>query len=96
MKFELVTPQKLVFSADDVSYVQVPGVEGDFGVLPGHMPFISTLREDAPLSVRHHDGRVDKYIIHGGYVEVAGDLKDKTVVTALVEEIEEEEHLASE
>ena len=41
--FELVSPEKLLFSAE-VDMVVVPGSEGDFGVLPGHSPFISTVR----------------------------------------------------
>lgn len=41
--FELVTPERLVFSGE-ATQVVVPGTEGDFGVLAGHAPFISTLR----------------------------------------------------
>jgi F-type H+-transporting ATPase subunit epsilon len=41
--FELVTPERLVFSGE-ASQVVVPGAEGDFAVLAGHAPFISTLR----------------------------------------------------
>jgi F-type H+-transporting ATPase subunit epsilon len=41
--FELVTPERLVFSGE-ASQVVVPGSEGDFAVLAGHSPFISTLR----------------------------------------------------
>jgi len=41
--FELVTPERLVLSGE-ASQVVVPGAEGDFGVLAGHSPFISTLR----------------------------------------------------
>jgi len=41
--FELVSPEKLLFSAE-VDMVVVPGTEGDFGILPGHAPFISTVR----------------------------------------------------
>ncbi len=41
--FELVTPERLVFSGE-ASQVVVPGAEGDFAVLAGHSPFVSTLR----------------------------------------------------
>jgi F-type H+-transporting ATPase subunit epsilon len=41
--FELVTPERLVFSGE-ATQVVVPGAEGDFAVLVGHAPFISTLR----------------------------------------------------
>ena len=43
VQFELVSPEKLLLS-EDVEMVVVPGVEGDFGVLPGHAPMISTVR----------------------------------------------------
>ena len=45
VQFELVSPEKLLLS-EDVEMVVVPGVEGDFGVLPGHAPMISTVRPD--------------------------------------------------
>jgi F-type H+-transporting ATPase subunit epsilon len=41
--FELVTPERLIFSGE-ATQVVVPGAEGDFAVLVGHAPFISTLR----------------------------------------------------
>ncbi len=43
IEFELVTPERLAFS-EPVEMVVVPGDEGDFGVLPGHAPMISTVR----------------------------------------------------
>jgi F-type H+-transporting ATPase subunit epsilon len=43
VQFELVTPERLVLSTD-VEMVVVPGTEGNFGVLPGHSPLISTIR----------------------------------------------------
>src|SRR3546814_16001590 len=46
LHFELVTPAKLVRS-EDVHMVVVPGSEGDFGVLEGHAPFMSTIRDGA-------------------------------------------------
>ena len=44
LHFELVTPEKLIRS-EDVHMVTVPGTEGDFGVLEGHAPFMSTIRD---------------------------------------------------
>ena len=41
--FDLVSPEKLLFSGE-VNQVDVPGSEGDFGVLPAHAPVITTLR----------------------------------------------------
>jgi len=43
LEFELVTPERLLFS-EMVEMVVVPGTEGNFGVLPGHAPLISTIR----------------------------------------------------
>ncbi|HEY2184348.1 MAG TPA: F0F1 ATP synthase subunit epsilon, partial [Xanthobacteraceae bacterium] len=41
--FNLVSPEKLLFSSDVVQ-VDVPGAEGDFGVLAGHAPLVTTVR----------------------------------------------------
>jgi len=43
VQFELVTPERLLLS-ETVDMVVVPGTEGNFGVLPGHAPLISTIR----------------------------------------------------
>jgi len=53
--FELVTPERLVFSGE-VQQVVVPGAEGDFAVLAGHSPFISTMRPGI-LEVSRAEGR---------------------------------------
>ena len=44
LHFELVTPEKLVRS-DEVHMVVVPGSEGEFGVMAGHAPFMTTLKD---------------------------------------------------
>jgi F-type H+-transporting ATPase subunit epsilon len=49
LRFELVTPERQVMSAD-VHMVVVPGSEGEFGVMAGHAPFMTTLR-DGELAV---------------------------------------------
>jgi F-type H+-transporting ATPase subunit epsilon len=68
VRFELVTPERLIVSRE-VEMVVVPGSEGNFGVLPGHAPFISTLR---PGTVDIYDGRVmaDRVFVVGGIAEV--------------------------
>ncbi len=68
LHFELVSPQKLVFSGE-VEQVDVPGAEGDFGVLPRHSPLISTLR---PGIIRVFEGREVKQriFVAGGFAEV--------------------------
>jgi F-type H+-transporting ATPase subunit epsilon len=65
--FELVSPTRLVFSGE-AEQVDVPGAEGDFGVLPGHAPFISTLRPGV-LTIRH-GADVKRFFVSGGFAEV--------------------------
>ncbi|MEO5599162.1 MAG: ATP synthase F1 subunit epsilon [Novosphingobium sp.] len=70
LHFELVTPAKLVRS-DDVYMVVVPGAEGEFGVLEGHAPFMSTMR-DGPLRIYKTEGGVPEEIqLQGGFAEVS-------------------------
>ena len=68
VEFELVTPERLVISRG-VDMVVVPGAEGDFGVLPGHTPMISTVR---PGIVNVYEGReiVERMFVAGGFAEV--------------------------
>ena len=71
LHFELVTPEKLVRS-EDVYMVVVPGTEGDFGVLEGHAPLMSTVRDGA-LSIYRTQGAAPETIrIEGGFAEVNG------------------------
>jgi F-type H+-transporting ATPase subunit epsilon len=74
LHFELVTPARLVRS-DDVYMVVVPGTEGDFGVLQGHSPVMSTIRDGA-LKVYATQGAAPEEIhLSGGFAEVgAGGL----------------------
>jgi F-type H+-transporting ATPase subunit epsilon len=70
LHFELVTPERLIRS-DDVYMVVVPGTEGDFGVLEGHMPVMSTIRSDAELAVYATAGSTAELLkITGGFAEV--------------------------
>ena len=68
LHFELVSPEKLVFSGE-VDQVDVPGAEGDFGVLAGHAPFVTTLRPGI-LTV-HGPGGAQKIVVLGGFAEVS-------------------------
>ncbi len=69
LHFELVTPEKLVRS-EEVYMVVVPGSEGDFGVLEGHAPFMSTVRDGA-LQVFASAGATPETItVVGGFAEV--------------------------
>jgi len=70
LHFELVTPTRLVRS-QDVHMVVVPGTEGDFGVLEGHAPVMSTIR-DGTLQVYATEGAAPEAIeIRGGFAEVS-------------------------
>ena len=68
VEFELVSPERLLLSIP-VEMVVVPGSEGDFGVLPGHAPMISTVRPGV-ISI-WQDGAVDRRVfVAGGVAEV--------------------------
>ena len=70
LHFELVTPAKLVRS-EDVHMVVVPGSEGEFGVLEGHAPFMSTVKDGA-IKVYERDGAEPRVImVEGGFAEVS-------------------------
>jgi F-type H+-transporting ATPase subunit epsilon len=69
LHFELVTPERLIRS-EEVYMVTVPGAEGDFGVLEGHAPMISTLR-DGELAIYKSQGAAPETIsLDGGVAEV--------------------------
>lgn len=69
LQFELVTPEKLVRS-EAVYMVVVPGTEGEFGVLEGHAPLMSTVR-DGLVSIYRTEGAVPETIaVEGGFAEV--------------------------
>jgi F-type H+-transporting ATPase subunit epsilon len=65
--FDLVSPEKMLFSGD-VDQVDVPGSEGDFGVLAGHAPLIASLRPGF-LTVYRSGGNL-KIVVNGGFAEV--------------------------
>ena len=82
LHFELVTPARLVRS-DDVYMVVVPGTEGEFGVLEGHAPFMSTVRDGA-LKIYKTEGAAPEEIqVQGGFAEVSA-----TGLTVLAEHVE--------
>jgi F-type H+-transporting ATPase subunit epsilon len=82
--FELVSPEKLLFSGE-VEQVDVPGAEGDFGVLMGHAPFVSTLRPGI-LTV-HGTGGEQKIVVLGGFAEVSAE--GLTVLADVAEAIQD-------
>jgi F-type H+-transporting ATPase subunit epsilon len=70
-KFELVTPERMALS-EDASQVVVPGVEGEFTVLPGHAPVISALRPGV-IEVILPDASKTRIFVKGGFAEVDAD-----------------------
>ena len=76
LHLEIVTPEKLAY-ADDVDSVQLPGSEGELGVLPHHAPLVSTLGV-GELRIRK-GGTEESFAIVGGFLQV---LPTKVVVLA--------------
>ena len=86
-RFELVSPEKLLFSGE-VQQVDVPGIEGDFGVLADHAPMVTTVRPGI-LTVHTADG-VQKIVVLGGFAEVSKD--GLTVLADVAEAVEDIDH----
>jgi F-type H+-transporting ATPase subunit epsilon len=82
--FELVSPQKLLFSGE-VEQVDVPGAEGEFGVLAQHAPMVTTLRPGI-LTV-HGAGGAQKIVVLGGFAEVSAE--GLTVLADVAEAVED-------
>jgi F-type H+-transporting ATPase subunit epsilon len=85
LKLELATPTRLVVSGE-ADEVVVPGVEGAFGVLPGHAPLLSLVGTG---EVMYRTGREERYLaVSGGFAEVGPDH-----VTILAETAERPEEI---
>jgi F-type H+-transporting ATPase subunit epsilon len=65
--FDLVSPERLLFSGE-VEQVDLPGSEGDFGVLAGHAPMVATLRPG--IVVIRGEGKETPVVVDGGFAEV--------------------------
>ena len=83
-RFDLVSPEKLAFSGE-VDQVDIPGTEGDFGVLAGHAPVIAGVRPG--IITVTAGGRQEKIIVLGGIAEVND--KGLTVLTEVATSLEE-------
>ncbi len=71
-KFELVTPERMALS-QDATQVLVPGVEGEFTVLPGHAPVISALRPGVIEVTLAEGAEKERIFVKGGFAEVDAD-----------------------
>lgn len=87
LHLEIVTPDKQLLSAD-VDYVSAPGFEGEFGVLPGHIPYVSALKTGALAFVQ--GSMRENVFVSGGFAEV----QDNTV-TVLAESAERAQDIDS-
>ena len=67
LHFEFVSPENVLFSGD-VDQVDLPGIEGDLGVLPGHAPMVTTLRPGVVTIIR--EGRRESVVVVGGFAEM--------------------------
>ena len=83
-QFDLVSPEKLVFSGE-VEQVDIPGTEGDFGVLAGHSPVVATVRPG--IMTVTADGKRTRVVVLGGLAEVSA--KGLTVLADVATSVEE-------
>ena len=65
---EIISPQQIIFN-DDIELCILPGVEGDFGILKNHMPFLTTLRIGIAF-VYKNKKIIETFLVNGGIVEV--------------------------
>ena len=98
LNFELVSPEKLLVSKP-VVMVTVPGGEGDYGVLAGHAPLITTVRPGVIDVYEANDNTVSERIfVAGGFAEVTGErctvLAEEAVPVAELNRAQLEEDLS--
>ncbi len=93
--FELVAPERLLIS-EDVEQVDVPGAEGDFGVLAQHMPLVSSLRAGI-LVVRENGQPKHEIFVRGGFAEVRPDqlivLAEQAVPVSEIDQAQLDQHI---
>jgi F-type H+-transporting ATPase subunit epsilon len=70
LHFELVTPEKLVMS-DDVYMVVIPGTEGESGIMVGHAPYMTTLKNGEIAVYRAAGAQPERIPVTGGFAEVS-------------------------
>jgi F-type H+-transporting ATPase subunit epsilon len=88
-QFDLVSPERLLFSGK-VEQVDVPGSEGDFGVLAEHAPLVSLLRPGI-LTIKGEKGE-QQVVIHGGFAEVSAS--GLTVLADVATDVADIDHAA--
>ena len=81
IQLDIVTPEKVVYS-ESADMVTAPGTLGEFGILPGHAAFITTL--DQGKIVVRKDGQEVRITVSGGFAEV---VDDKVIILADAAEV---------
>jgi F-type H+-transporting ATPase subunit epsilon len=84
-KANLVSPEKLLFS-DEVDQVDLPGLEGDFGVLAGHAPIVAALRPGIVVILRDANTR-QRFVVLGGLAEFSKE--ELTILADTASTVEE-------
>lgn len=80
--FEIVTPDKMLFSSDAVTYVGFRALSGNLGIKARHLPVIATL-DIAPLKLEFTDGTLKEFAVCGGFLEMSNN---KCTVLATIAE----------
>jgi len=83
-QLSLVSPEKLLF-AGQVDQVDLPGKEGDFGVLAGHAPVVAALRPGIVTAIA--GANREKFVVYGGLTEFAN--AELTILADLATSIED-------
>lgn len=84
LRLEVVTPDRLVLS-QEVEYVGAPGIEGEFGIMPNHIPFLSALGVGSLYFKL--DGKYYYVFIAGGFAEVSNN--KVTILAEIAEKAED-------
>lgn len=80
--FEIVTPDKMLFASEEVTYVGFRALSGNLGLKARHMPIIATM-DIAPMKLEFTDGSVKEFAVCGGFLEMKDN---KCTVLATVAE----------
>lgn len=80
--FEIVTPDKMLFSAENVTYVGFRSLSGGLGIKAKHLPVIATL-DIAPMKLEFTDGTTKSFAVCGGFLEMKNN---KCTVLATIAE----------
>lgn len=85
LQLDIVTPERMVYSNDQVSMVIARAIDGETGILPNHAPLVTAL-EIAPLRIKHGDTETQIFL-GGGFMDVQDN---KVVILASVAELPDE------